>query len=551
MRRIAVLLLATACGGAQSTSAPAVSAGPAVSDEAPGWARQGDSFGDAGHRFICEGRGSNQDEALGTARAICDDKICKLCGVEIESIVETSETLTGIEMQRKVVERCRRVRQGDTEVQRQSVDCGPAGCVAWILVDYPKERRELECKRLTDEPFADPVACQALIEDFKTVEGHTAESFRRRVSLLEEALAACAEIDVRPTPMMQSLEEKLSIGMGTFRKRAPRYLYKHWLADYPPMWEQYKQSPKFAERLQLLLGYLRSKVPILEVTEAAYVDAEALDTPEAIANLFAKMKAAPKEEAYGVGDVHMLAVSHLASQARKGHLTQDLSAISAWVRKTYPPAPMIEWGHVGGVARLFAADGVIDAEEWAWTTGLSDRWRARIQHDLFKVEKHTGKSRKARFHEALATLQEVRPKDEPKRLLEALMPREVPRFFLEIEPSLPDAFRKIITWELLKKQLPNLRDLHPPKDQARLVERMRKALIDDPIDNRMCVDLYKRLELLEKYGASTKRLTDPICDCLNGPLLDSGTLNSSNKSTLYERAVMENLPCVRPWRSSS
>ncbi|MEE8409303.1 MAG: hypothetical protein V3T05_06845 [Myxococcota bacterium] len=551
MIRVVILLLLTGCGSTQSTSPPVVSSGPAVSDDAPGWARKGDISSDTGHRFICEGQGRSEDEALGTARAICDDKICKLCGVEIESIVETTETLTGIEMQRKVVERCRRVRQGDSELQRKSVDCGPAGCVAWIQIDYSKQRRELECNRLTNENFADPEACQALIEEFKTVEGYTAASFRRRVSLLEDALAACAEIDVRPTPLMQSLGEKLSIGMGTFRKRAPGYLYKHWLADYPPMWEQYKQSPKFAERLQLLLGYLRSKVPILDVTEATYVDDERLDTPEAIAFLFAKMKAAPRAKAYGVGDIHMLAVSHLGTQARKKHLRQDLAAINTWVRKTYPPAPMIDWGHVSSMARLFAADGTIDAEEWAWASALSSRWRARIQYELFKTEKHTGKTRQARFMKALAAVRKDKPTQALDRTLRTLMPRQLPAFFLDIEPSLSKEMRDAIDWSFLAKQLPGTRDISPLKDQIRLLERMRQALRDNPISDGMCNSLYKWLDLLDAYGVSTTGLDDPICDCLEGPMRDVGTLTSGNKSPLYERAVMESFQCVRPQRSSS
>jgi hypothetical protein len=543
------LVFLAGCGGS-SASAPEVTAGAAVSDDAPGWARRGDAATAEGNRFICEGQGDTEDGALAAARAICDDKICKLCGVEVESIVQTSETLTGVEMERKVVERCRRVRQGDTEAQRKSVDCGPVGCLAWIQIDYSNERRDRECKRLTDENFADPEACQALIEEFKNVEGHSAGSFRKRVSLLEEALTACAEIDVRPTPLMESLREKLAVGMTTFRRGAPRYLRNYWLADFGPMWVAYKESPKFAERLQLLLGYLRHKVPILDVLEATYDDDEKLDTPQGLSRLFAAMKAAPKEEAYGVEFVHMVAASHLGDLAERGHMTQDLSAVNAWMRATYPGSLVTSWDYVPTMYTLFGADGVIDADEWAWTASMT-RWRSRARQEMLQVERHTGGDRVARLLESLRDVREKNPKLTPIRALDAALPSRAPALLLAAESKLPKDVRDAIDWDFLSDQKPYWDAWKPLAPRQKYMQRMRRALATAAVDRPLCFDLYKRLELLDDHGVPTTGLDRLICGCLEGPMKETPTLNSGNKSPLYERAMKEKMACVQPRRSSS
>src|ERR1700759_5137415 len=82
---------------------------------APSWAGKSDSSDEKGNLFICSGEGKNEQDALDSALALCNDKICKLCGVEVESPTTTSETLKGVDLSRKVVERCRRVRKAEPQ----------------------------------------------------------------------------------------------------------------------------------------------------------------------------------------------------------------------------------------------------------------------------------------------------------------------------------------------------------------------------------------------------------------------------------------------------
>ena len=76
----------------------------------PDWASEPDRALHGGNIFTCEGAGATEEDALRTATQLCNDKLCKLCGVKVESRVEVKETLKGVDMQRKVVERCTRAR---------------------------------------------------------------------------------------------------------------------------------------------------------------------------------------------------------------------------------------------------------------------------------------------------------------------------------------------------------------------------------------------------------------------------------------------------------
>jgi hypothetical protein len=70
--------------------------------------------------------------------------------VEVESITETRETLTGVDLVRKVVERCRRVRRAETKLRAKSVDCDPGGgCTAWIQIFYSSDDQKQECTTYT------------------------------------------------------------------------------------------------------------------------------------------------------------------------------------------------------------------------------------------------------------------------------------------------------------------------------------------------------------------------------------------------------------------
>src|SRR5688572_26058388 len=182
-RSTLVGLLALACGS---------SLGHPQSGGGPGWAALGDRTDTAGSTFVCQGEGETEEQALTTAQGTCNDKVCRLCGVEVQSVIETTETLEGVSMQRKVVERCRQFRKSPLKVGHKSTDCGPAGCVAWLEVTFSKADEKAECSAYASEHFADPNECERLIQEFRTSEGRTAASLYARARLLDAALTACA-----------------------------------------------------------------------------------------------------------------------------------------------------------------------------------------------------------------------------------------------------------------------------------------------------------------------------------------------------------------------
>src|SRR5262249_10309525 len=233
----------------------------------PGWADRPDSADASGHIFTCEGQGANEDDAVAAALAICNDKICKACGVEVESIVETKETLTGVGVSRKVVERWRRIRRAETKFRAKSVDCAPEGCQAWVQIYYPAEDQKQECTAYTKEDFTDPAACEKDVQSFRSVQGRTADSFRSRAKALDQALVHCAKIDVRPTPAILALDEKLKAGLASFEWAPPaqpvddwqRATWTYWVQRDDALHAQIAESKLLVDRIKLARDYVADR----------------------------------------------------------------------------------------------------------------------------------------------------------------------------------------------------------------------------------------------------------------------------------------------------
>jgi hypothetical protein len=536
--------LLAACG---SAAPPPRSALAAADAKGPGWARDGDAREGKAHLFVCQGQGKTEADALQSAGALCDDKICKLCGVQIESTVQTDESLTGVELKRQVVEKCRMIRTAEPTVTRKSVECGPGGCDAWIQVRYTDAEKKEACQRLEDGNFAGPEACQATIDAFSKVPGYSAKSFRERVRLIDRALVDCAQIDVRPTPLMGSLDAKLKTGMTTFNGRdsdAPGFLKTYWLAPFAPLWTQYEQSPKFLEWLKLLRGYLAHKVLIMDVVEAS--SPEDLDTKAAVSTIARVCEAVPPDEAYGTAHVQFLAVEALYDRFFTGRLSTDVEPVSKVVRAQYPPESLTETMQI---AQLFSIGGRIDATEWAYVS--KTRVDGPAARRVLEVPDHGApETRRQRFREALdRALEGVDARRRVSRF-KHVVPNDAV-FFLAVEADLAPDLRAVVDFDFLK-------DLYGRGERkrtrseagavrARMVDALKVLPADAKARRTRCLSLADDLKFLDEQGTPTLDAGfGPVaCECLTGPLGDEG-LSLVNKSALYERALRERLPCVAP-----
>ncbi len=319
----------------------------------PDWAREPDRADAKGHTFVCHGQGATEAEAQAAAAAICNDKICRVCGVEVESTLKAVETLKGVEVRRTVVERCRRVRRGDTPPRYKSAECGPKGCQVWLMVYYSKADEEAECPRYAAEKFDDPVACERAVEEFGQVTGRTAEAFRRRRDLLDEALAACARIDVRPTPALTAMHTWLVRGLDTFEYTEAEqnkhsaglrrgYAYE-WRGLDRPLWgrfldvakevhDQLEVEKTFIGKLRLVRDLVHDKTLIFSIYDALALPD--LDTSAGIARLLAAMEALPVGQRYGVKYfIHFHAIETLAARKVKSDTTAIATSSGAPTRR--------------------------------------------------------------------------------------------------------------------------------------------------------------------------------------------------------------------------
>jgi hypothetical protein len=561
---LVALLGVAAC--ASATSSPTASP-IATASSGPDWYRAGDQSTGEGNVFVCQGEGITEEAALAAAHGICNDKACKLCGIEVESVVQTTETLKGVEMKRKVVERCRRFRKGEPKVVHKSSDCGRSGCVTWLAVELGKEDEKRECAVYASEHFADPAECQRLIESFRNTRGRTAESFRVRTRLLDEALAACKDIDVRPTPLVDALHAQLFAGMDVFeftpgrqqgRLEEPffdstwyhsrdemmrdRGVEDWYLTTYAPLRQQIKETPSLAGRIQLVRDYVHNRSLVFDVIEALH--AEDRDAPAGTARILAALRAAPLGGQYGSTDVHLGAIHSLRD------LRGDIAKLTGFYRDAYRPEDLY-WNHGIPLAALFAKDRRIEEAEWQYIFRLHQSHPCPVcMGYLVEAPDHGGlQVRDQRFFAWLDyDLGRAKRPDDRKRIVTQTMPHD-PDYLLHVHARLPADLRALLDWDFYRGRLDEAADrdvLPAAREMLSLLGKFLTATPATAVTPQYCGSLADRLNYGLKRGGAFPPIDAQICACLTGPFAGEGSRVLVNKSELYNHALARSLPCVEP-----
>ena len=209
-----------------STSAPLVPAGVFT----PEWAKAGDQEESDAFHFVCYGLAEDEGTARALARARCNEKLCRLFGVQITARTTVTENLEGISAESEVSEQCADIRVKRRETLYQTNECGPRGCVQWLMQSYPKSAYEEERKRLDqpttitqqvviqegDKVYRDPAQCEAALRAYGAVSEVTAPGFEARRTHLIKALKVCQDIDTRDSGLFLSLSQLLTAPLANF-----------------------------------------------------------------------------------------------------------------------------------------------------------------------------------------------------------------------------------------------------------------------------------------------------------------------------------------------
>lgn len=196
----------------------------------PPWAKNGDRASDAGFEFVCHGLAKDEKTARALAQARCNEKLCRIFGVQISAKSRVVENLDGVTAESEVSEQCANVRVVGRETRYQGGECGPHGCVQWIMQAYPRAAYEEEKQRL-DKPtviqqqvviqeggkkYRDPAACEASLRSYAAVRGQDAPAFETRRQHLQQAIRVCQDIDGRDSGLFLSLYTILTQPLSTF-----------------------------------------------------------------------------------------------------------------------------------------------------------------------------------------------------------------------------------------------------------------------------------------------------------------------------------------------
>jgi len=532
---------------------------PQVAAAAPRWASQPDSKSAEGHTFTCEGTGASEEEATQAAAAICNDKICKVCGVEVLSVTVAQETLKGVEFSRRVEERCRRIRKGASRIARKSTDCDHGVCSAWIEIFYSRQDEQDECPAYSKENFADPAACEADVDAFRSFAGTGedaqsrtprysgggrvqvpflghADSFRKRTAILDDALGHCSQIDVRPTPAMMALDQKLATGMSAFEV-GDDWPWSPYLAGSPSLRLRIAESKLLSGRLHLVRDYVGHLARVFAALEAMRLDESSYfkrswDSPEGVEQIRVALAAVPPGNLYGLPDVHFAEIDHLS----RGK--SSLKPLSALLRSLYPPqslamrdedtpGPRVD-ASLASAAQLFIAGGHLEAAEWDYALQAHKANEClECLRALLEVPDHgTPQLRLQHFLQAWDA--RGKPRKDP---LQTLLRVKDVGFALEAEQALPVAERTSMNFNFLQhleyigagKATPEVRDALRRRMTRAVLEELAGGDPSDPNGLRdriaSCNSLPERLRHLlpeSNLPATSDQLLifEHVCRCL-------------------------------------
>jgi hypothetical protein len=522
----------------------------------PSWAKQPDAADKSGHTFVCEGAGGSEAAALAAAFGVCNDKICKVCGVEVESVLKTKETLSGVGMERQVTERCRRVRKNEPTVKFKNVDCGPSGCRAWVQVFYSKADEEAECPRYADEKFEDPARCETDIDEYARAHGHSAAAFKTRRDALDRALVDCRSIDIRPTPAIMALDAKLHAGLDSFETKGPiRFESDDWeyYTRLPSGFrEDLRQTKTLIGRIQKVRDYVHDRFLVFSVHDAAW--AKDLDTAAGVQRLLAAMQRCPPGARFGAADD-----VNIAMLWKLKKMKIDTTAIGDHLRKVYPVDSLIRSGNFlgqdGRLASFFAADDKVTAPEWDYVVKSHQLTPCvGCLSNLLEARDHGGDEvRLKRLLFAYDTLPASKKAGGLNHSYQQFMPLKDPEFLLRIEPKLPETMRAWYDGRMWEAVFDEAKRHASPEVQKRVAARFAKALGREPVTEKgrdYCDNLDKRLSKLEETQApGLDAAYGMLCWCLKGPLKDMSE-QYYGKKTMVERSLARRLGCRCPFDRS-
>jgi hypothetical protein len=452
--------------------------------------------------------------------------------------------LTGVDLMRKVVERCRRARRAETKLRAKSVDCDPAGgCTAWIQLFYSTDDQKKECTDYTKEDFTDPAACEKDVQAFRAIEGHSADSFRQRTAKLDQALIHCAKIDVRPTPAILALDEKLRAGLGQFewtehQKEAfsddeYRPVHGWWLGYDQKLHSQIAESKLLVDRIKLARDYVRNRALVFDVIEA--LDAKDADSPAGVLRTRDALLKAPVGKQYGTRwDIHFSAANSIY------HYKSDTTPLDEAMRKLYKPddADMDEWA----MAKLAAQKGRVTKDDWDWTFAAHQHSYCGVCiRTLLQVPNHEGGDRRERAMAAVAMLPQG--KRNPANAYWELIGYGTSDLALDLEPRIPPELRaQSYTWKFVKELVTRLYPDRVAQDvRLRTAAYAAKVLSEDPkVD---CTSLAAEIKTISFNASALPLLDTRTCSCLTGELRNQTHL--VNRDDLLEHAKSRKLSCTK------
>ena len=351
----------------------------------PAWARTGDRANDVGFEFVCHGLAKDEKTARAMAQARCNEKFCRLFGVQISAKTTVTENLDGVTAQSEVSEQCSTVRLVGRETRNQAGECGPEGCVQWILQTYPRPAYEREKQRLEqptviqqqiviqegDKLYRDPAACEASLRAYgDKPQELTGAAFERRRQHLQRAMQVCQGIDGRDSGLFSTLNTLLMTPIAGFtvasveRDDSSRLRTQMYYLVADGAWRNRLETQRFlTDRIASVLTLVKDALVPLKLVDLTERPSDPKAVEAVVSDLLRYPFVAQPASIHHRGKVHALALSALSSP-KVPYSLRYRNYLMTQLQKGQYTCSSRELLSGSAIIKYLAADGKLDEEEW-------------------------------------------------------------------------------------------------------------------------------------------------------------------------------------------
>ena len=355
--------------------------------------------------------------------------------------------------------------------------------------------------------------CERDLDEFSKIKEGTSESFRHRITLMDQAQKHCEGLENGAVYLMMALDAKMKAGIQNTGSILPA----------GQLLKQISETSTLQGRIKLIHDHLSYGLTAITAMEAA---SQPLQQKPAVSDLVVALRKLPVPSPPGFADAHFTILIDLLRRQGMDRRGIDLTPVSDFFIAAYTPEQLSEQEAIQ-IAQLFVHDGRVTEPEWnyIWKKHTKAACYSCLRIVLKAKDHGSQEIRTKRILQALAYAP-ANPSYSQLGRFQSFFPMEDVGYFLAIEKQLPESLTQQFDWNFYERMLSSYpavtadgSELPPPSPEQRaFLARAVQVLSRKPpggLDKEYCFEMEGNIYPLRAKDPkiNLRPLYPRICEC--------------------------------------